>query len=104
MGILKKINRLFRSSAAIRQLPSGSLTIDRDGHVVTSTVSSLYPKPLLEEIGRGVMALFREARADQMPLTEVTIQFGSLLITGRELRGATIIFLQPQSALSPSST
>jgi hypothetical protein len=100
MGILKQINRLFRSSAAIRQLPSGSLTIDREGRVVSSTVSSLYPKALLEEIGRGVSALFREARAAQMPLTEVTVHYGSLMITGRELRGATIIFLQPQSALS----
>jgi hypothetical protein len=100
MGLLKKIARLFRSRAAIQQLPAGSLTVDRDGHIVTSTVSSTYSKALLGEIGRAVSVLFREARAAQMPLTEVNVHFGSLLITARELRGATIIFLQPQSALS----
>ena len=50
MGILKKIARFFRSNAAIQQLPAGSLTVDRDGRIVTSTVSSTYPKALLGEI------------------------------------------------------
>ncbi len=104
MGFLKKIARLFRSNAAIQQLPAGSLTVDRDGRVVTSTVSSAYPQALLGEIGRGVSALFREARAAQLPLGEVSIHFGSLLVTARELRGGTIIFLQPQSALSQLPT
>jgi hypothetical protein len=104
MGFLKKISRLFRTRAGIQQLPAGSLTVDRDGRVVTSTVSSTYPKSLLGEIGRDISALFREARAAQMPLAEVNVHFGSLLITARELRGATIIFLQPQSALSQPPT
>src|ERR1700722_14301239 len=104
MGFLKKLTRLFRSRAAIQQLPVGSLTVDRDGRVVTSTVSSVYPKALLGEIGRNVSALFREARAAQMPLAEVNVHFGSLLITARELRGGTIIFLLPQSALSHPTT
>jgi hypothetical protein len=104
MGILKKITRLFRSTAAIRQLPAGSLTVDRDGRVITSTVSSAYPKELLNEIGRAVLALFREARMAQVPLAEVSVHFGSLLVTARELRGGTLIFLQPQSALSQPPT
>jgi hypothetical protein len=104
MGFLKKFARLFRSRAAIRQLPVGSLTMNRDGQVITSTVSSMYPKSLLDEIGRAVLALFGEARAAQLPLAEVNIHFGSLLVTARELRGGTIIFLQPQSALSQPPT
>jgi hypothetical protein len=100
MGFLKKISRLFRSHAAVRQLPLGSMTVDRDGQVITSTVSSTYPKALLREIGRDVLALFREARAAQLPLAEVSIHFGSLRITARELRGGAIIFLFPQNALS----
>lgn len=99
MGFLKKINRLFRSRAAIRQLPVGSLTVNRDGQIITSTVSSTYPKELLGEIGRCVLALFREAREAQLPLGEVNLHFGSLLVTARELRGGTLIFLQPQSTL-----
>jgi hypothetical protein len=100
MGFLKKLSRLFRSRAAVRQLPLGSLTVDRDGQVVTSTVSSAYPRTLLREIGRDVLVLFREARTAQMPLAEVSIHFGSLRITARELRGGAIIFLFPQTAHS----
>jgi hypothetical protein len=102
MGFLKKLKKLFRSRAAVHQLPVGSLTVDREGRVVTSTVSSAYPKALLREIGRDVLVLFREAREAQTPLAEVSIHFASLRITARELRGGAIIFLFPQTALSPT--
>ncbi|MGH7952635.1 MAG: hypothetical protein ACREFE_12060 [Limisphaerales bacterium] len=100
MGFLKKIFRI-RSRPAIQQLPTGSLTVDREGRVVTFTVSSAYPKALLHDIGRDVLSLFQEARAAQMPLAEVSLHFGSLHITARELRGGAIIFLFPQTGLSP---
>lgn len=98
MGFLKKLLQGFRSRAGVQQLPAGSMTVDRDGLVVITTVSSAYPKALLNEIGGGVLALFREARAAQMPLAEVSLHFGSLRITGRELRGGAVIFLIPQTA------
>jgi hypothetical protein len=101
MGFLKTISRAFSSRADVRQLPFGSLTVDRNGEVITYTVSSTYPKELLREIGRDVLALFREAREAQMPLAEVSIHFASLRITARELRGGAIIFLFPQTGLSP---
>jgi hypothetical protein len=100
MGFLK---RFFRSRAAVQQLPTGSLTVDRDGHVVTSTVSSAYSRALLQNIGHEVLALFREAREAQMPLAEISLHFASLRITARELRGGAIIFLFPQTAFSPST-
>jgi hypothetical protein len=102
MGFLKKLKRLFRSHAAVHQLPVGSMTVDRAGQVVTSTVSSVYPRALLREIGHDVLVLFREAREAQMPLAEVSIHFASLRVTARELRGGAIIFLFPQTALSPT--
>ena len=102
MGFLKKLKKLFRSRATVHQLPVGSLTVDREGRVVTSTVSSAYPKALLREIGRDVLVLFREAREAQTPLAEVSIHFASLRITARELRGGAIIFLFPQTAFSPA--
>jgi len=37
-----------------------------------------------------------------MPLAEVSLHFGSLRITARELRGGAIIFLLPQTALLPT--
>ena len=101
MGFLK---RFFRSRAAVQQLPTGSLTVDRNGEVVTTTVSSAYPKTLLREIGREVLLLFREARASQMPLAEVSLHYASLRITARELRGGAIIFMFPQTASSQSPT
>jgi hypothetical protein len=101
MGILKK---LFGSNAAVQQLPTGTVTVDRQGNIVTSTVSSAYPKSLLREIGGDVLELFREARAAQMPLAEISVHFGSLRITARELRGGAIIFLFPQTALFATPT
>jgi hypothetical protein len=73
--------------------------VDRSGAIVTSTVASAYPQALLRDIGRDVLQLFREARDAQLPLAEVHLQFGSLHITARELRGGAIVFLLPQTAL-----
>jgi hypothetical protein len=101
MGFLK---RLFRSRAAVQQLPTGSVTVDRNGHVVTYTVSSVYPKAMLRDIGLEVLSLFHEAREAQMPLAEISIHFASLNITARELRGGAVIFLLPQTAYSPTPT
>ena len=103
MGFLKQLFH-FRSRPAVQQLPTGSIAVDRDGNVVTSTVSSTYPKALLREIGQDVLTVFREAREAQMPLAEISIYFVSLRITARELRGGAVIFLFPQTALSPLPT
>ncbi len=104
MGRIKnKLNEWFGGpAAAIQQLPTGSITVDRHGSIVTSTVSSVFPKKVLHEISSDVLELFREARAAQMPLAEVSLHFGSLRITARELRGGAIIFLFPQTALMPT--
>lgn len=102
MGILKKL--FGGGKASVQQLPVGTLMVDRLGKITTSTVSSAFPQPLLQGIGRDVLELFREARAAQMPLAEVTLHFGSLRITARELRGGAIIFLFPQTTLLPTPT
>ena len=105
MGFLTQfLKRLFRSHAAVQILPAGSVAVDRDGRVVTYTVSSVYPKELLHDIGKEVLSIFREAREAQIPLAEVSIHFTSLHITARELRGGAIIFLFPQAAFSPTTT
>lgn len=97
MGLLKKI---FRRQAAVQDLPSGSLTVDRNGNTITSTISSTYPAALLREIARDVLKIFSEARDSQVPLGEVSIHFASLRVTARELRGGAIIFLFPQNAMA----
>ena len=100
MGFLKNI---FGSNPAVTQLPSGSLTVNRAGKIVSSTISSAYPAKLLQSISKEVLALLREARTAQIPLAEVSLHYASLRITARELRGGAIIFLFPQTALSPVS-
>src|ERR1700761_9463800 len=101
MGFLKK---LFGGMAAVQQLPTGTVTVDRNGNIVTSTVSSAFSRKLLKDIAGDVLELLSESRAAQMPLAEITLNFGSLRITARELRGGAIIFLLPQSALMPNAS
>jgi hypothetical protein len=43
MGILKKF---FGGKASIQQLPVGTITVDRQGNIVASTVSSAFPRAL----------------------------------------------------------
>jgi hypothetical protein len=101
MGFLK---RLFGGLAEVQQLPTGTITVDRNGNIVTSTVSSAFSKKLLKGIAHDVLELLNEARAAQTPLAEVSLHFGSLRVTARELRGGAIIFLLPQAALFPTTT
>jgi hypothetical protein len=104
MGFLINIKRWFRSRPAVQQLPVGSITVDRHGLIITSTVSSAYSKSLLREIGREVLAVFREARIASLPLSEVNIHYGSFQVTARELRGGAVVFLLPQATLSQLPT
>ena len=101
MGIL---NKLFGTAASVQQLPAGTVTVDRQGGIITTTVSSAFPVPLVEAIASSMLELLREARAGQMPLSEVSLHFSSLRITARELRGGAIIFMFPQTAYSQSPT
>jgi hypothetical protein len=100
MGFLK---RIFKSRAAVQQLPAGSLTVNRDGKVITSTIASGYPQGLLRDIVRDVLLLFHQAREAQMPLAEFSIHFASLRITAREMRGGAVIFLSPHTMPTVSS-
>ncbi len=74
MGFIRNIlNRWFGHSPTVRDLPSGSVTVDQEGSIITSTVSSAFPQSTLRQVGQDVVALFREARAAQMPLAEVSL-------------------------------
>lgn len=99
MGLLKIFSK---PGAAVHRLPSGTITVDRQGDVVTTTISSAYPDAQLREIAGEVLALFKEARTAQMPLSSLTIDFASLRITAREMRGGAIIFLNPVSTFATS--
>jgi len=102
MGLLT----LFaKEPGGLLKLPSGSFTIDCEGRVLVGTLPSSFPQALVAEIARDVLATFRGAEAAQLPLSELIINFPSLKITARELRGGAVVFLSPKalSALASQS-
>ncbi len=100
MGLL---NLFSKPRAAVHRLPTGSITVDSNGEIVTTTVSSSCPRPVLQNITEEVLTLFREARAKHLPLAELNLHFASLQITARDMRGGAIIFLSPRIASFPDT-
>ena len=101
MGFLSLFSK---PSPGVQVLPSGTLTVDRNNHVLATTVSSTCSAEMLQEIGDQVLTLFRSARRAQLPLSELTIHFSSLKINARELRGGAIIFLTPKHSFNAVSS
>ena len=85
------------------RLPSGSFTLDREGRVLIATLPSSFPAELVSQIGRAVLDTFRDAQASQLPLSELVIRYASLKITAKEMRGGAIVFLSPQTFITPSA-
>src|SRR5262245_14982063 len=79
-------------------LPSGSYTVDREGKVVTSTISSAVAGQTLEQISAQVLQTFKDAKQAELNMTEFSITMGAMNIKARELRGGAIIFLSPRAA------
>ena len=79
------------------KLPTGTFTVDRTGRMLVATLPSDFPAETVREIGQRVLAAFQEAKTAQLPLNELIVQYSSLKIVARELRGGAIIFLTPQS-------
>ena len=94
MGFLKNFSK---PTPALLRLPSGSFTADRAGRVLTGTLPSSFPPELVSEIAREVLAAFQEAVTAQLPLSELIIDYTSLKITAREMRGGAMVFLAPQA-------
>ena len=100
MGLL---NLFSKTAPTVLRLPSGSFTVDREGAVLTSTLPSSFPASTVRDIAQKVRAAFGEAAAAQLPLAELIINYPSLKIAARELRGGLIVFLTPRTPSSPQS-
>jgi len=100
MGFL---NLFSRTPGALLKLPSGSFTVDREGSVIVGTLPSNFPESLVRDIAREVLAAFRGAEAAQLPLSELIVNFPSLKITARDLRGGAVIFLSPRAIYEPAA-
>ena len=79
-----------------RSLPSGSFTVDSEGVIIASTVSSRFPANIIHEIARLVLRTFRDAVKNGSPLTEVKVKFGAMSIRAIEMRGGALVFLSPR--------
>jgi len=95
MGFLRLFSRA--QPQRLGRLPSGSFTVDRDGRVISYTLSQTFPVARMEEIAAEVLAYFREAQRAQMPAQELAVHYPALKLAARELRGGAIIFLTPQT-------
>jgi hypothetical protein len=103
MGILNLFSRK-KPILQVVPLPGGTFAVDPQGNILTSTLPQWFPADRARDIGKRVLATFKEASDCELPLTEMTIQYGAFKITARELRGGALIYLAvPQtSASSPS--
>ena len=81
----------------LKPLPSGTFTVDADGGIIISTVSQSFPQATLEEIGRTVVAIFRDASEARAGFGELVVQYTAFKVTAREMRGGAIIFLSPKA-------
>jgi hypothetical protein len=95
---MRLLNHFFaRPDPILMELPSGSFTVDRDGCVLVGTLPSSFPAHLVEGIALQVLATFRDAEAAQLPLSELVLNYSSLKIVARELRGGAMVFLSPKT-------
>jgi hypothetical protein len=94
MGLLSLFSK---SPSALKPLPRGSFTVDREGRVLASTLPLSFPTELAGEIALDVLFSFKQAHAARIPLREIVVRYANLKLTARELRGGAIIFLVPQT-------
>jgi hypothetical protein len=92
MGLLNKSTK-----PELKRLPNGTFTVDAQGGVISSTVPQSVPAAQLEDIGRHVVSIFREAREARGSFSELVVQYAAFKITAREMRGGAIIFLSPKA-------
>jgi hypothetical protein len=101
MGLLSLFSKRGETQRLVR-LPTGSFTLDADGKIMTSTLPQSFPASRMREIGNQVLASLRAARQAQLPLSEIIINYATLKLLARELRGGAIIFLMPHNSTPPN--
>lgn len=104
MGFLSLFSRPAPAEPTLLRLPTGSFTVDREGKVLVGTLPSSFPEEMIHAIAEVVLQTFREATDTQLLLSEIVIQYPSLRISARELRGGAIIYLSPRGPVSTAIT
>lgn len=95
MGLMS----LFGKAApGLLTLPSGSFTVDRKGCIISQTLPSDFPESVVDQVAERVLSAFQEASAAHVPLSQIVVDYPSLKITAREMRGGAMIFLSPKAS------
>jgi hypothetical protein len=97
MGLLNLFRKAEPAAAEMVRLPSGSFTVDAAGKVIVSTLPRVFPEVKVREISELVLRVFGGARKVNVPMSELVLQYSTLRLTARELRGGAIIFLAPRA-------
>jgi len=95
MGILNLFSRQ-KSTASSPPLPKGSMTVDANGHILTTTLPHAFPQEEMRRISGVVLSAFVRARESQLIVNEMRVEFPSLRLTARALREGAIIFIEPK--------
>jgi hypothetical protein len=98
MGLLNLFNK---TAPNLLRLPSGSFTVDRAGRILANTLPSSFPEELVNFLAGYVLETFREAGAAHLHFSQLVVNYPSLKITAREMRGGAVIFLSPRTPYSP---
>jgi len=93
MGLL---NIFKKGGDAPPALPSGSFTVDRDGKIIASTITSRFPEEKVKEISAAILGAFAEARNSGIPAAELIFRFGAMTVRAVDMRGGAMIFLSPR--------
>ena len=99
MGLLGGKSK--KNTARINVLPSGCITIDRNGGIVATTVSHSVQPAQIQHIVRVVTRALQGAHSADLSLTEIHMEYPALKIVARELKGGAIVFLTPRSLSKP---
>jgi hypothetical protein len=84
-------------TAELSRLPSGCLTVDRTGRILSSTLPQSFPSDEVQRLAEMVITAFQKAAQGRLVLTEIQVQYPALKLTARELKGGALIFLTPQA-------
>jgi hypothetical protein len=79
------------------RLSTGCFTVDRNGQIVASTLPQAFPLTQVQEIAQRVLKAFHGMQEANLPLTEIIVNYSSLILTARELRGGAIVYLSTRS-------
>jgi len=96
MGFLTLFSESRGAAARQGAFITGSLVVNRAGHIVATTLPSVIPREVIDQIGRAVLGAFAGSRKISAPLHQLIIQYEGLRIVATELRGGALIFLNPR--------